>query len=79
MEGNCENWRNSFWWSTIRESFLGKMTFKRSSDFQKFSRENVEIFLICQEVLESEKVENRWARGKSGLSFHTVLSMSALY
>src|SRR6218665_2337524 len=51
---------------------LGKMTKKRSSEIQKFSKENIEIFWwsanrdkICQVVRESEKVENRWNRSLS--------------
>jgi len=69
MQGNWENWRNSFWWSANREFFLSENDFKRSSEIQKFSRENVDIFWwsanrdkICKVVRESEKVENRWPR-----------------
>jgi len=29
--------------------YLGKMTFKRSSEIQKFSQENVEIFWVVRE------------------------------
>jgi len=65
MQGNWENWRHSFWWSANREQFR-ENDFKRSSEFQKFSQENVEMFWwsanrgkICQVVRESEKVENR--------------------
>jgi len=46
--------------------FFRENYFKRSSEIQKFSRENVEIFWwstnrdkICQVVRESEKVEKR--------------------
>src|SRR6218665_1568645 len=66
MQGNWENWRNSFWWSANREFFLRENDFKGRSEIQKFSRENVEIFWwsanrdkICKVVRESEKVENR--------------------
>src|SRR6218665_2054789 len=66
MQGNWENWRNSFWWSANREFFLSENDFKRSSEIQKFSRENVDIFWwsanrdkFCKVVRESEKVENR--------------------
>src|SRR6218665_1770072 len=69
MQGNWENWRNSFWWSANREFFLSENDFKRSSEIQKFSRENVDTFWwsanrgkICKVVRESEKVENRWPR-----------------
>src|SRR6218665_1720959 len=69
MQGNWENWRNSFWWSANREFFLSENDFKRSPEIQKFSQENVDIFWwsanrdkICKVVRESEKVENRWAR-----------------
>src|SRR6218665_1066075 len=69
MQGNWENWRNSFWWSANREFFLSENDFKRSSEIQKFSRENVDIFWwsanrdkICKVVRESEKVENRCRR-----------------
>src|SRR6218665_2306903 len=67
MQGNWENWRNSFWWSANREFFLSENDFKKSSEIQKFSRENVDIFWwsanrdkFCKVVRESEKVENRW-------------------
>jgi len=50
---------------------LGKMTKNGSSEIQKFSRENVEIFWwyanrdkICLVVRESKKVENRWLRAR---------------
>src|SRR6218665_2144896 len=69
MQGNWENWRNSFWWSANREFFLSENDFKRSSEIQKFSRENVDIFWwsanrdkFCKVVRESEKVENRCPR-----------------
>src|SRR6218665_2378616 len=70
MQGNWENWRNSFWWSANREFFLSENDFKKSSEIQKFSRENVDIFWwsanrdkFCKVVRESEKVENRCAIG----------------
>ena len=44
MQGNEENWQNSFWWSVNRETNVGKMTKRRSLEIQKFSQENVEIF-----------------------------------
>src|SRR6218665_1321519 len=68
MQGNWKNWRNSFWWYANREQFW-KNDFKRSSEFQKFSQENAEMFWwssnrgkICQVVRESEKVENHCTR-----------------
>src|SRR6218665_902130 len=75
MQGNWENWRNSFWWSANREFFLSENDFKRSSEIHKFSRENVDIFWwsanrgkICKVVRESEKVENRC----SNVRYHNV-------
>jgi len=51
------------------EKILRKMTKIRSSEIQKFSKENVDMFWwsanrdkICQVVRESEKVENRCPR-----------------
>src|SRR6218665_4040663 len=74
MQGNWENWRNSFLWSANREFFLSENDFKRSSEIQKFSRENVDIFWwsanrdkICKVFRESEKVENRCSTGNDAV------------
>ena len=83
MQGNWENWRNSFCWSANRENCF------RWNDFWRVVR-NSEIFPrkcrnflvvreprqhFCQVVRESEKVENHWSKASPNtlLSFILIL------
>jgi len=71
MQGNWENWRNFFGWSAYREKNWGKMT-KRVVKIQKFSQENVEIFLVVREPRQNLSSVPQVGKGWEQLGYGIV-------
>jgi len=58
----------------VREQtkYLGKMTLKRSSEIQKFSKENVEIYLVVREPRQNLSSGLRVGKGWEPLVYCTL-------